>query len=389
MMRYGMCEAFMRFKAVVILLSLLFCLSLSADGHNLPDSVSLDDLKRRVAGLLIVGFKGTEIDSDSEVAYNLARLGVGGVILFDEDLTAGGKGKRNVESPEQLKKLVADLKRCAGGRKILVGVDQEGGKVNRLKPEYGFPPTVSAMRLGQLDDVDSTYCYAYELAFVLKDCGINFNLAPCVDVNVNDSCPVIALKERSFSAEPDKVTEHAKAYIKAHHDNGIITAIKHFPAHGSSAGDSHVGLTDVTGTWSAKELVPFKKLLSSGAADVVMTAHVFNAEIDDAYPATLSAKTIDGLLRQQLGWRGVVLTDDIFMDAIMKNYSVEQAFELALNAGIDMFMLGNNSPSGYKDGCAKLVVDTIVQLVLDGKVCYGRIQEASERVAELIGRAAR
>ena len=377
MMRYGMCEAFMRFRAVVILLSLLFCLRLSAYGHNLPDSVSLDDLKRRVAGLLIVGFKGTEIDSDSEVAYNLARLGVGGVILFDEDLTAGGKGKRNVESPEQLKKLVADLKRCAGSRKILVCVDQEGGKVN------------SAMRLGQLDNLDSTYHYAYNLASVLKDCGINFNLAPCVDVNVNDSCPVIALKERSFSAEPDKVTEHAETYIKAHHDNGIITAIKHFPGHGSSAGDSHVGFTDVTGTWSAKELVPFKKLLSSGAADVVMTAHVFNAEIDDAYPATLSAKTIDGLLRQQLGWRGVVLTDDIFMDAIMKNYSVEQAFELALNAGIDMFMLGNNSPSGYKDGCAKLVVDTIVQLVLDGKVRYDRILEASERVAALVGRATR
>ena len=180
-------------------------------------------------------------------------------------------------------------------------------------------------------------------AQTLQSAGINLNLAPVVDLNVNPDNPIIGYYERSFSADPDIATDHALEVIRAHHEYGVLTTLKHFPGHGSSTGDSHQGFVDVTDTWSEIELEPFRNIIQAGVCDVVMTAHIFNAHLDPDYPATLSHPTITGILRDQLGWDGVVITDDMGMGAITQYYGFETAIELAVEAGADILAYAINS----------------------------------------------
>ena len=173
--------------------------------------------------------------------------------------------------------------------------------------------------------------------------GINQNLAPVVDLNVNPVSPAIGAYERSFGADVDKVTAHARAFIEAHHAHQVLCTLKHFPGHGSAAGDSHNGFVDVTETWSHEELAPYATLIQAGLADAVMTAHVFNRQWDETDPATLSPAVITGLLREELGYSGVVFSDDMQMGAIQQFYTFEEAIRKALEAGVDVIAIANNS----------------------------------------------
>ncbi len=164
---------------------------------------------------------------------------------------------------------------------------------------------------------------------------------PVVDVATNPDNPVIAGLGRSFSADPAIVAAQAGAYIDGHHAKGIKCTIKHFPGHGSSQGDTHLGFVDVTDTWSEDELIPYRDLLGQGKVDAVMTAHIFNAHLDPELPATLSPAVVTGLLREQLGYDGVVISDDMQMRAITDLFKMEKAFELAILAGIDIVAVTN------------------------------------------------
>src|SRR5690606_10098573 len=168
------------------------------------------------------------------------------------------------------------------------------------------------------------------MAATLAEAGINLNLAPVVDVNVNPDNPVIGQLERSFSGDPDVVTEQAKAFIEAHHEHGVLCTLKHFPGHGSSEADSHLGFVDVTNLWSRQELEPFRNLIDAGLADAIMTAHIFNANWDSEHPATLSRAVITGILREELGYDGVVITDDMQMGAIRDFYGFEAAVVMSV-----------------------------------------------------------
>ena len=248
---------------------------------------------------------------------------------------------RNVQSPQQLKALTASLQALAQ-TPLLIGIDQEGGMVNRLKEKYGFPPFPSAQSLGAQRDLSATRAAAALTAQTLARAGVNLNLAPDVDVNLNPDNPVIGKLERSFSADPAVVSAHAAAWIEAHQAQGVLTTLKHFPGHGSSRDDSHLGLVDVTQTWSRRELEPFAHLIGAGQADVVMTAHVFNANLDPRFPATLSRNVIGGILRGELGYSGVVMSDDMQMRAISQYYGFDSAIEAAINAGVDILAFANN-----------------------------------------------
>jgi beta-N-acetylhexosaminidase len=263
----------------------------------------------------------------------------------------------------------------------LVAIDQEGGQICRLKETFGFPATVSAQHLGRLNDLALTHEQATTIAKTLAQLGINLNLAPAVDLNTNPDNPTIGHRERSFSADPEVVTGHALEFIKAHHSQGVLCTLKHFPGHGSSTTDSHLGLVDVTKTWSAGELEPYANLIKAGQADAVMTAHVFNAKLDPEYPATLSKPTITGLLRQALNYDGVVISDDIQMGAIAHHYGFAAAVQAAIEAGVDLIAIANNSV--YDESIVARTIALIKQLVHEGKIKETRIDESYHRIQRL------
>lgn len=363
-----------------ILLSLCAVVALNAVSAELPDSV----LRRCAARMLMVGFRGDSITEESDAARYVRDLGVGGIILFDIDLTGSAKiGSRNITEKSRLARLTADLRREAH-RNLLIAIDQEGGTVRRLRPEYGFLPAVSAEYLGNINNRDTTFAHAERIAAEMDKVGLNVNLAPSVDVNVNPECPVVGALHRSFSGDTAVVVQNAAWTIEAHRRHGVLCALKHFPGHGSSASDSHYGLTDVTDTWQPYELAPFRELIRSGEVDMIMTAHIFNRKIDPDYPATLSKIFIDGILRRDLGFDGVVLTDDMYMQGIIDNYSVEDAIVLAINAGADMIVAGNNISTGYEPERPFQLVDMIVEAVKDGRIPIERLLESNRRIDNLM-----
>ena len=334
---------------------------------------------RELGQLLVIGFRGTEITPESDITKDIKELNIGGVVLFDYDVESKSYG-RNIESDDQLLKLASSLVAYSSTPPI-ISIDQEGGQVARLKPRQGFPKTVSAQYLGEIDNEDSTRFYARITAQEFMVVGVNTNFAPVLDVNTNPQNPVIAKYERSYSSDPQKVAEHAGYVIDEFDVEGILTVLKHFPGHGSSTSDSHLGVTDVTDTWSPDELIPYKILFEEKNINAVMTAHIYNANIDPEWPATLSSATINGLLRDSLGFEGVVFSDDMQMEAIRSEYGLETAIEQSLNAGVDILLFGNNLV--YEEDIAQTAIDIIQKLIAEGKVSEETIRTSLDRIAKL------
>jgi beta-N-acetylhexosaminidase len=266
-----------------------------------------------------------------------------------------------------------------------VAIDEEGGRVARLDERHGFPPTMSHQQLGRLDDLAKTHEQAAAMATTLSGVGVNLNLAPVVDLCANPDNPIIARYERCFAADPAVVANHALEFIRAHHEQGVLCTLKHFPGHGSSREDSHLGLVDVSETWSEVELEPYRQIIGEGLADAVMTAHVFNARLDPEYPATLSTAAITGLLREKLGYDDVVISDDLQMGAIDQHYGFEAAIGRAIEAGVDVLVFANNS-SRYDEGVAARAVAAIKGLVAAGTIGEARIDESYRRIQRLKAR---
>jgi beta-N-acetylhexosaminidase len=341
------------------------------------------DLDQMIGQMIMVGFRGVKPDSKNPIAREIAEGRIGGVILFDVDGPGGG-GERNIRSPKQLRKLTTWLQKQAGSVPLLIGIDEEGGKVNRLKTKYGFPPTVSAKELGQKDDIVWTEKVASKVARTLASEGINLNFAPVVDLNTNPKNPVIGSKNRSFSSDPTVVVRQARVWIEAHRRVGVISTLKHFPGHGSSQADSHLGFVDVTKSWNESELRPYEELISEGIVDAVMTAHIFNAHLDPGYPATLSSPIVTGILRERLGFDGVVISDDLQMKAISARYGFEETIQRGIHAGLDILLFANNSV--YEPDVATRAAKTIRHLVDEGLISRDRIEESYRRICRLKAR---
>jgi len=333
-------------------------------------------LQQKIAQMLMVGFRGLELKSTDAIVRDIAEYGIGGTILFDRDVMLKQDG-RNIVSAEQLKALTAQLRSYATVP-LFIAVDQEGGKVARLKERYGFPPTVSAQYLGTVNDPDLTRTYADSIAVTLAENGLNMNFAPVVDLNVNPDSPAIGRYERSFSADPDIVTAHARVFIKEHEQYQVATCLKHFPGHGSATDDSHDGFVDVSDTWSETELEPYRRLIPDGNCRMVMTAHIFNRNIDPVYPATLSRATMTGILRERFAYDGVIVSDDMQMGAIINNFSFETAVEKAILAGVDIILTGNNL--AYDPDFAPKTIDIITRLIQNGTIPVERIDKAYSRI---------
>lgn len=335
-------------------------------------------LEEQVAGLLVVGFRGARL-ADAPWVRDALRAGLGGVILFDRDQLTGRT--RNVLSPAQVTALTRNL-RDAAGRGIVVAVDQEGGIVTRLSPAYGFPAVASEATIGH-GSVSAAHAWARTIATTLADAGFTLNFAPVVDLDVNPRSPAIGALDRSFSADPDVVVQMATIELGAHRAAGVRTALKHFPGIGSSTTNTDFGVADVTKTWSPRELEPFRRLIAAGLVDLVMAGHVVNGQLDPKRPASLSAPTVRGVLRGQLGWDGIVVTDDLQAVAITRSFGRDEAVILALEAGNDVLLFANQGV--YEPGVVGRVVETVVAAVRAGRLSAAAIRTSWEKVQRLFG----
>lgn len=336
-----------------------------------------DSLDLKIGQLIIFGFYGTSVNKD-DLVYKAVQNGkVGSILIYARNLA-------NQKTGEMLKEMIDKFQKAAS-IPLFVSIDQEGGKVNRLKPELGFPPMPSAQWLGNANNPDTTKFYADNIGFTLSRLGINLNYAPVLDV-FNPNCPVLGARERCFSADPEIITRHAAITIESHHYFGVKTVVKHFPGHGNSLADSHLGIAEVTKTWQPVELLPYLRLIKTGKVDAIMTAHIVNGKLDPSLlPATLSKKIISGLLRDSLGFRGVIFSDDMQMKAISEQYSLEEAIFRAMDAGVDVLMFSNNI-TGVKDYTPDNIHAIIKKLVTDGKISEQQVDASFRRVMELKGR---
>ncbi|HPQ44918.1 MAG TPA: glycoside hydrolase family 3 N-terminal domain-containing protein, partial [Syntrophales bacterium] len=260
--------------ACILCIWIILTPSASLSAETTTGNESLDT---KIGQMIMIGFRGLSVDETSPVIVDIQKRHIGGVILFDYDVPSKSP-VRNIESPPQVKSLVKALQE-ASTLPLFIAIDQEGGRVSRLKEKFGFAPTVSEQYLGSINDCDVTRQHSETTARTLADLGINVNFAPVVDLDRNPGNPVIGKLERSFSSDPNTVVKHSIICIEMLHKHGILSAIKHFPGHGSSSADSHKGFVDVTESWSADELKPFDAIIQSGICDMVMTAHIFNARL--------------------------------------------------------------------------------------------------------------
>ncbi|HKW91884.1 MAG TPA: glycoside hydrolase family 3 N-terminal domain-containing protein [Methylomirabilota bacterium] len=346
-----------------------------------------DPARLRIADLLLVGFTGTQVAGNEEVRRLVCDVKVGGLLLFERYASSGQP--RNMLNPGQVSTLTRDLQalalRCAG-RPLFIAADAEGGRVMRLSPRLGYPPTLSATEVGERNDPAFTQAEARRMGTMLREAGINWDLAPVVDVAVNPSNPAVVALGRTYSADPDRVAAHARAFVLGMHEAGVLTALKHFPGHGSSRSDSHLGFTDVTDTARLSvELEPYRVLMAAGLVDSVMTAHVFNRGLDPWDPATLSRFTVHRLLRGWLHYDGVAVSDDLLMGAIAQHYGLEEAAVMALGASVDVLLVSQNT-GPIDNRAAERVVGAITRAIAEGRLSESAVTEAVKRVDALRAR---
>jgi beta-N-acetylhexosaminidase len=323
-----------------------------------------DTLTRDALTVLQPGFAGT-----SAPDWLLRRLG--------EGLASVGLFGRNIASPEQLAALTAQLR--AERDDVLVAIDEEGGDVTRLEVRTGssFPGNHA---LGTVDDVELTREVARELGRRLADCGVNFNWAPSADVNSNPGNPVIGV--RSFGADPLLVARHTAAYVEGLQSAGVAACTKHFPGHGDTNVDSHHALPRIdvdADVLAERDLAPFRAAIAAGTR-AVMSAHILVPALDPEHPATLSRRILTDLLRGELGYDGLIVTDGMEMQAISSSYGIERGSVLALAAGADAICVGGGLND---DETVRRLRDALVTAVRTGELAEERLADAAERVRRL------
>lgn len=342
-----------------------------------PSPAAEAALRKKIARMLIAGFRGATVGPGDWIVRAIAEQGLGGVILFDRDQLTGGS--RNIDSPRQVTALIRALR--AAAPHVIVSIDQEGGKIARLKPANGFPATASQEAIGARDSPKATRQWAEGMAKTLVDIGVDYNFAPVVDLAVNPDNPAIAQLDRAFSADPAVVAANAEIAIKAYRAAKVRSSVKHFPGLGSASGNTDFESVDVTDTWTRTELEPYRTLIKDGTVDTVMVTHFHNRQLDPELPMSLSHAVVTGLLREQLGWDGLVVSDDMQATAITNRYRREQAVELALAAGVDQLVFGNQAV--YDPDVVQGVVGTVLDLVRAGKVTEAQIDRSVARIDAL------
>lgn len=301
-------------------------------------------------------------DWTPELAAELAQYPAGGIVIFRE----------NIQNPQQLCTLIADLQ-ADSGLPMFMAIDEEGGSVARIgnHPAFSVPKYESMAAIGATGDVQNAYRMGLRIGSYLKEYGLNLNFAPVADVNTNPHNVVIG--NRAFGSTPELVSGMVTEALRGFHEAGILGCIKHFPGHGDTHEDTHKGYVSMTKDWETLlecELIPFRENLSH--TDLVMVAHITLPNVTtDGLPASLSSELISGKLRQELGYRGLVITDALEMGAIASGYTSAQAAVLTIRAGADLILM----PKDYREA-----FNGILQAVQDGTLTESRIEESVLRI---------
>jgi beta-N-acetylhexosaminidase len=344
----------------------------------IEEQVSNITIEQKIGQMIMVGFNGTNI-ADEEVQlihHYISNNILGNVILYGY----------NIENSHQLKELTNYLH--SANEHLTIATDQEGGKVQRLSAKKGFASYISAKEIAHNNDITNTRLVYSELSRELKDHGINLNFAPIVDLD-SDESEIIGKLQRSFSKDPSVVTGYAGICIDEHRKHQVLSCVKHFPGHGLVAADSHKTLPDATDIATKAELEPYYQLMALNKVDMIMTAHIINRKLDDKYPATLSPVILKKLLRD-VGYDGVIISDDLFMSAIIENYSLKDSVILAINAGCDMLIFSNNKAACelVKNANPNVsisldIIEIVKNAIVAGEIKIETIDKSYQRIMKL------
>ena len=314
----------------------------------LPSSVAHAASLAQMAGqMVLVGFKGNSVDDASvKILVDEIKQGqIGGLMYL----------RINVKTLDAVKAMNAAFRAANPALPPFISLDQEGGKIERLTGAVGFPEMPSEQDIGKDDTPGQAGVIYGRTAEALAGLGFNVNFGPVVDLNINPNNPIIGKYGRSFGVDPARVTALSEAFIAAHHAAGVLTALKHFPGHGSSTTDSHKGFVDISATWSPVELAPYQALIKQSSPDFVMVGHLYNdgygAPADpQQLPASLSSYWIGDVLRQKLDFKGVVISDDLDMGAIRDLFKADSNAEIlrqtvirAVNAGVNVLLFSGTA----------------------------------------------
>lgn len=354
---------------LLIALTILVSCSTKNDETTYP-------LEVKIGQMLMFGFKGKDVDESwvQKIQSDISQYHLGGVLLISY----------NVRSPQQIDSLMTFLHSAPSQFPVLFAIDQEGGYVQRLSKSKGFTGFPSAQKVADSLTVNQAYDLYRQLAAECKQYGFNYILAPVVDVNVNPASPAIGAIQRSYSSDPVVVSQYAGAFVRAIDDTGLLSCLKHFPGHGSASTDSHLGLTDVTQTWQEYELNPYYDLKNQGLTRSIMSAHIYNANVDSIYPASLSYQHIQNKLRTEMNYDGVVITDDLQMGAINNYYSTEEIVLQAIKSGSDILIFSQYSNAD--ENLPGTVVDIIKSAIERGEISEERINQSFNRIKKLKSR---
>lgn len=359
------------------LLSRLFAAAFVLLFTGLP--VAAATLEQMAGQMIIVGFEGASADADGveAVAEELREGRLGGVMYL----------KKNVTDLPMVREMNTLFRTATPDLPPFITLDQEGGAVERLTGEVGFPEIPSAASVAARNTPQEAEGIYRAMADGIAAEGFSVNFGPVADLNLNPDNQVIARFGRAFSAEPETVIAYDTAFIRAHHAAGLITALKHFPGHGSSTADSHEGFVDITQTWMPDELEPYRALIGEGLADMVMIGHLYHADYADSdgeTPSSLSPRWIDGILRGELGFDGVVVSDDLEMGAIRDHFTLEDTVTKAVRAGMDVLLFSNTAQ--YRPGLSREILDILLAEAAADPDFARRIEQSYARIVALKAR---
>ncbi len=333
--------------------------------HDLLEKqIKIMTIDEKIGQMLMMGVEGTVLSED--IIEMIESYHIGGIIFF----------KRNMQSVEQILELVNDIKASNFDRiPLFLSVDHEGGRVNRLSAEFVKIPT--SQMIGKVNAEEFSYTLGKIMGEQLTALGLNMNYAPVLDINSNANNPVIG--DRAFGSTNELVSKQGIQVMKGLQSQLVIPVVKHFPGHGDTSVDSHIDIPSVNKSLSELrefELIPFIEAIEH-QSDVMMVAHILMTQIDPQYPATLSNMVITKLLREEIGFEGVVITDDMTMGAIVKYYGIGEASVLAIRAGNDIVMIAHDKSEQIA------AIDSIKQAIDNGILTEERIDQSVYRILQL------
>jgi beta-N-acetylhexosaminidase len=335
---------------------------------------SLDEMAGQ---MIIVGFQGNTAGSPSvkALAAKIAAGKLGGVMYL----------KTNVKSLGAVKEMNAAFRAASPDLPPFITLDQEGGAVQRLTLAVGFKEVPAAETLAANNSPKEAEAVYAGMAKGIAELGFTVNFGPVADLKLNPKNQVIAKFGRAYGKDPAIVTAYDEAFIAAHHSAGLLTSLKHFPGHGSSTADSHEGFVDITKTWKPEELDPYRAMFAHGYADFVMVGHLYHQKYAGAdgakLPASLSPGWIEGVLRGELKFAGVVISDDLEMGAIRKQYDLHDTVVKAVNAGEDVLLFSNTA--AYSPDLADKIRGILVAEAEKDPAFRRRIEASYARIVAL------